>query len=234
MTAVVAFSWNCAKNVFRSDYNFYNGFRPLLFASVPMKIPSLSRTLVPLSLGLLSALTARAENVFIVGIDSRCLYGLVACWPEVREPLTKVPGFKSVSQRVDPTAWTCEVRTRDGRAPDFAKIEQTLRAGIGEQFSLRGIEAKVSGTMRKSGNDFIVRLSGSGQVLKLAGLTRKVQWDPHLKADHAITDAERGAFDALRGRWRGKARTVQLTGPLRAAQPGEAYPTLEVRTFVAK
>ena len=121
---------------------------------------------------------------------------------------------------------------RDGRLPDvpaLARHIHEIRAGA----TLRGVEATVEGSLAADGESLVLRREGDGEPLRLAPLSRKVQWDAALGRDQAPTDGERAAFGRLESGWRGKPARVRITGPLRQEVSGGPR-TLEVRGFVLR
>jgi CelD/BcsL family acetyltransferase involved in cellulose biosynthesis len=117
---------------------------------------------------------------------------------------------------------------QDQRLPSVKAIAARLQAA-GNQFSLRGVEATVHGTVELEGERLVVRVSRTGEVLSLAPLQRKVQWNARRKCDLPLTQAERTAHERLVQQWRGRPRPARIVGPL--IQAGDEAPVLEVRTF---
>ena len=93
-------------------------------------------------------------------------------------------------------AWTCRIVPRGGRLLDLGELEQAVRK-VGQQFSLRGVEATVEGTLSRAPDGAPLLQLGAGDVLRLAPLRRKVQWDPEARRAEPITAAERGAYGRL-------------------------------------
>jgi hypothetical protein len=134
-----------------------------------------------------------------------------------------------VSERADPKAWTCEVRTRDGRLPDVAALAQgILDMGLGAR--LRGVEATLDGTAVERDGTLWVESAGTGEVVRLAPLRRKVQWDVARKRLQRPTRAERLAYDRLRRELRAESRPIRVIGTLVPSADGGPV-TLEVREF---
>jgi hypothetical protein len=142
---------------------------------------------------------------------------------------------KSVSETADPKTWTAVVRLKDGRRlPDLKAWERELRASVGEQFTIVGVEATIDGRLVEVKGELALRLEGSGVVLRLGKLRRKVQWDPSRKCPQPATRAEREAHQRLLARWAkhtGPAPQVRIIGPLRESAPGGLL-RLTVREFV--
>jgi hypothetical protein len=138
---------------------------------------------------------------------------------------------KSVGERACGTTWTGELRTHGGRLPDLTAWVRAFREEVGSAFTIRGVEAIVVGRLVEDGGHVAVEVTGTGEVLRLAPLTRKVQWDPERKREQAIAPEEQEAHRRLLATWDRAGRTpanVRITGPLGAGK----RPTLEVREFV--
>ena len=134
-----------------------------------------------------------------------------------------------MSEQASAQTWTCEIQMQDGRLPDIAGLERHLRNGrVGA--SLRGVEAIVEGSLAEEKGEILLRVSGTGQIVRLAPLRHKVQWDVAAKREQSPTDAERNAYVRLRARWRRQPLPVRVTGPL-TQSPDARYYTLEVREF---
>jgi len=180
--------------------------------------------------GIWTAVVLQAQvQSLTVGIDATCPYGLIACWPGVLEGLRRVDGIKSVSEDANSHTWTCEIETKGGRMLDLQALARAIR-GVGDEFSLRGVEATVKGWLIKDEGPFLVRWAGSGGNLELAPLSRKVQWDPRLKRTYPLSTEEKAAFGRLVSKWRGRPVSVRITGPLVKTKSGKAV-GLEVRQF---
>jgi hypothetical protein len=97
---------------------------------------------------------------------------------------------------------------------------------------LRGLEAAVIGSLDKQDQDYVLRVAGTDDVLRLAALGRKVQKDLGRKTPLPNTRSEESAFGKLLSKWKGKPLSVQITGPLIRIE-GKGL-TLEVRQFEMK
>jgi len=102
---------------------------------------------------------------------------------------------------------------------------------VGNPFSLRGVEATVRGWLVREDGQLVLRVSGSNEVLGLAPLRRKVQWDPSSKRAYPPTRKEWDAYYGLRMEWAGQARRIQVVGPLVEARENGPL-ILEVRQFI--
>ena len=117
----------------------------------------------------------------------------------------------------------------DGRLPDVGHIARHLRERrLGA--TLRGVEATVEGLLVEDKGALSLRVGNTGQVVSLAPLRRKVQWDRAAKRAQAPTEAERTAFERLRSLPRRTSVPLRVIGPLAQDPAGGGY-TLEVREF---
>ncbi|MEW6301856.1 MAG: hypothetical protein AB1705_00180 [Verrucomicrobiota bacterium] len=185
-------------------------------------------------LGALAALTPEAGaqvRSLTLGIQVNSPYGISEPWVGLREELVKFPGIEWVSERPATQAETCEVRPRGGRLLDASQLDEFIR-NTGAGASLRGMEATVDGTLKKRDGKAVIRLAGTEEVLALAALTQKVQYDFGNKKPHAPTQEERAAYDTLLARWGGEPRAVRITGPLTKA--ADQTLTLQVRQFESR
>lgn len=147
--------------------------------------------------------------------------------------MTRLAGVKSVSERACPQTWTGEIRTQAGCLPDLEAWSRGFREEVGQAFTIRGVEATVAGRLVEDNGRPALRLSATGEVLRLAPLRRKVQWDPDRQREQPITDAERWAYASLRARWgnaKSQAVSVRIVGPLVQGADGRLS-HLEVREF---
>ena len=78
-----------------------------------------------------ASLIAAETASFTVGIDTTCPYGIVNCWPEVREPIEGLRGVKTVSSRVDPKTLTCEVQMEQGLLLDAKALNKRVKDEAG-------------------------------------------------------------------------------------------------------
>ena len=149
----------------------------------------------------------------------------------VREGLARLEGVESISQRPNVNEGTCELRMKSGRLLDpeiLSKHLYDIRVGA----RLRGLEAVVTGSLDKQGQDYVLRVAGTNEVLRLAALGCKVQKDTDRKIPLPPTKSEDNAFRKLLAKWKGKPLPVQITGPLIRIE-GKGL-TLEVRQFELK
>ena len=176
-----------------------------------------------------STLIAAEGLTFTVGVDTTCPYGIVNCWPEVREPIEGLHGVKAVSSRVDPKTLTCEVQMEKGLLLDAKALNAKVRREAGDFFSIRGVEAALSGSLVRRENQLALQMNGTSNLVFLRPLRQKVQKDPTTKVPVPPTDGETTAFERLAGRWNDRASAVRITGPLVLIDGNQTI--LEVRQF---
>jgi hypothetical protein len=125
---------------------------------------------------------------------------------------------------------TCAARTPDGRLPDLNALARgiaALRLGA----TLRGVEVTASGWVVEDEDQLLLVLSHTGEVVRLAPLRAKVQWDREQQQAQPATEAERAAYERLRAARRRQFFPVRIVGPL--SRPAEEdRPRLEVREFL--
>ena len=170
-------------------------------------------------------LSARDERIeaqasgtrVVVGLTSRCPYGLAACWGgayQTLKALKDVDAVKAVANAEDSTA---EVFLNGDGLPDIDSWKATFSDMAKGSYDFRGAEVTVTGTVRLEGD--ALTLVGSGWSIRLVALdaTDKVQWDWSQRQRATPTSDESAAYDRLLDRVRagGELASVSITGPLR-------------------
>ncbi len=188
-----------------------------------------------LASSLLAAVPARGQVISTtVGVQPKCPYGLGACWPEAYDGLRLMDGVKSVDTRPSLETWTGTIRTKDGALPDPEAWSREFHAIVGGTFGFRGVEVTVEGDLIDDKGQLALKVSGSGAMLRLAPLGRKVQWDPEKKCEQAATDAEKTAYRRLADRAKeaspSRSPRVRIIGPLEGAAQCHP-PIVSVRDF---
>jgi len=179
-----------------------------------------------LALGCMIATSASAQvRTVTLGITTHCPYGVGGCWAEIRNGLNLPEAIEAIPQRPDTTTQTFNLHVRESWSPDpdlFAKNFRLMNVGV----DVRGVEAMVDGTLEQQGTNLVLRASNDGPVLRLAPLTRKVQWDVKRKRPEPPSRSERKAFEKIAAvKHPGRLR---ITGPL--TRTGSTL-TLEVRKY---
>src|SRR5262249_23206149 len=118
---------------------------------------------------------------------------------------------------------------RNGRLLDVDLLFKTVRA-VGDPFWLRGVEGTIEGDLVQAGGRPALKIAGSGEVLPLAPLAHKVQWDTKQNREQASTETERRAYERLTASKPPPGSRVRIVGPLERNSDGQP-PVLEVRQF---
>ena len=166
-----------------------------------------------------------------LGITTHCPYGVGGCWAEIRNGLNLPGAIEGLPKRPDTTTQTCDLYMRDTWVPDpglFARNFTNMNVGV----DVRGVEAVVDGRLEADGTNLLLRVNGSGALLRLAPLRQKVQWDVKRKAPERPTRSEKKAFAKLTSEAGNGHGQVRVVGPLvadRSVSPNRL--SIEVRKF---
>ena len=134
-----------------------------------------------------------------------------------------------VSEKVCARTWTAKLVTKRGRLPDLEGLKRGVREA-GRQFWVRGVELVIDGELVERQGRPAIRINGSGEVITLSPLDRKVQWDADREAPEPLDRLDREAYARLKSRWRGETCPVRVVGPL-VTTGVKTPPILEVREF---
>nr|WP_249808734.1 galactose oxidase early set domain-containing protein [Bradyrhizobium sp. 166] len=152
----------------------------------------------------------------LIGLTSRCPYGLAACWGgahQTLKALKAVDTVKAIANAADPTA---EVFLTDDRLPDMESWAATFRGMAKGSYDFRGAEVSLTGLVRLQKNQ--LTLSGSGWSIGLGalGASDKVQWDWSRRQPALSTPTETAAHGDLLNRvhTNGDLPQAVITGPL--------------------
>jgi hypothetical protein len=147
----------------------------------------------------------------------------------VREGLQRLDGVESVGERASHKTQTCEIRTQGGRLLQHdVLLQHILNLRVGAR--LRGMEATVDGWLEKQGENLVLRVSGTNEVLRLAPLVHVVQWDFQKKCPQPPTPEETYAYQNLVAESKSRSHRILVTGPV-VKSTDSPYPLLEVRRF---
>ena len=164
----------------------------------------------------------------VVGLTSRCPYGLASCWGGAYQTLKALKDVGEVKAVANATDSTAEVFLTGDGPPDVDSWKLTFREMANGSYDFRGAEATLAGAVQE--HDGNLMLSGPGWSVRLAPLgdTEKVQWDWTQRKPAASTPGELAAYQELRSRVHAGQQmlVVAITGPLRT-ESGE--PRLHVR-----
>jgi galactose oxidase len=189
-------------------------------------------------LHLAEGLTARDKDVeatskgtrVVIGLTSRCPYGLANCWGGAYQTLQALKGVAVVKAVANAQDSTGELFLDGHGLPDLDDWDKTFRAMAKGSYDFRGVEVTVSGTVRSLGERLVLAGPASLWSVPLSPLeqTDKVQWDWEEKAPAKATADESGVYTALVERLAGGQAELEITGPLR--RHGDAW-HLHVRMF---
>jgi galactose oxidase len=158
----------------------------------------------------------------VVGLTSRCPYGLAACWGGAYQTLKALEGVDAVKAVANAEDSTAEVFLTSNGPPDVDSWQATFRDMAKGSYDFRGVEVTLTGTVRLESDG--LTFSGPGWSIRLDALdtTDKVQWDWSRRKPAEPPPAETAAYERLLDRVRasGELPVVMITGPL-ASQRGE-------------
>jgi hypothetical protein len=169
-------------------------------------------------------LSARDERIeaqaggtrVVIGLTSRCPYGLAACWGGAYQTLKALKGVDAVKAVANAEDSTAEVFLAGNGPPDIDSWKATFRDMAKGSYDFRGAEVTLAGAVRLESGE--LRLSGPDWSIPLDALNtiHKVQWDWSLRKPAEPTPAESAAYDRLLDRVRASSElsSVVITGPL--------------------
>jgi hypothetical protein len=168
----------------------------------------------------------------VVGLTSRCPYGLAACWGGAYQSLKRLPAVASVTREANAAESTAELFLNENGIPDLAAWKVRFKQSANGSYDFRGIEITLEGTVRtRAGRLFIKGPEYPPVEIRQIGAIDKIQWDWDRKAPLIPTPEEQGAFASLSAQFGSPARKsvgARLTGPFQVIG-GE--PVLFVRAF---
>ncbi len=172
---------------------------------------------------------AQAEvRSLTLGINVNCPPGLGECWNVgIGEGVARMPAIASIDEIADGITQTAVVRTKGGRLVNLEALSQHI-IDIQLGARLRSAEAVVDGWLERRDGDVVLRITGTDEVVMLASLTKKTQWDRKQSSEFPATEKEQKAYDNLLANWPGGKQAVRITGPLRSVKYGGEM-LLEVR-----
>src|SRR5262249_5652978 len=101
----------------------------------------------------------------VVGLTSRCPYGLAACWGGAYQTLRALSGVDAVKAVANADDSTAEVFLRDNAPPDIDGWIATFRKMANGSYDFRGAEATLSGAVRLEAGRPV--LAGPGWSVRL-------------------------------------------------------------------
>jgi len=168
----------------------------------------------------------------VVGLTSRCPYGLAACWGGAYQSLKRLTAVASVSQEANAAESTAELFLNENGIPDLAAWKVQFKQSANGSYDFRGIEITLEGTVRTQAGHLLIRGTDYPPVeLRQIGAIDKIQWDWDRKAPLMPTAEELDAFASLSaqlGSSGRKSAKAKLTGPFQVIS---REPVLFVRKF---
>jgi hypothetical protein len=169
----------------------------------------------------------------VVGLTSRCPYGLGACWGGAYEALHKLDGARSVRPLANAEDSTAEVYLHGDILPDIDRWAEQIASVANGSYDFRGVEVCVRAGVQLQDDRLVLAGALFDGPVRLAPLENvdKVQFDRTLGTAKPATSEEIGAHDRLLVRFRDLETgdvSFQVTGPLKKI--GDQW-ILHVREF---
>ena len=168
----------------------------------------------------------------MIGLTSKCPYGLGACWGGAYEALVRLEGVSAVRPVANAEDSTANVYLGRDTLPNIDRWAEQIAQTANGSYDLRGVEISVTGVpvpqaggLTLTGPLFVAPL-----LLRPLGDADKVQFDLATRRARPATSEEKAAFDRLATRV-GAARDaapMRVTGPL--VRAGDGW-VLHVRAF---
>lgn len=168
----------------------------------------------------------------VVGITPNCPYGMKSCWPNAKAAFERVSLVKHIGD-VDYYNCTASLLMKEPGLPDVEKMRKEFTDLMGGNYSLRGIEITLKGTLELKDGALHLTSETPALSLSLAKLEHKLQWNYHKQRARGPEDEERTAYQELLEKVSASGASkvkASVTGPLHTATPGAA-PVLEVREY---
>jgi galactose oxidase len=171
----------------------------------------------------------------VIGLTSKCPYGLGACWGGAFDALVKIDGVSAVRPIANAEDSTADVYLHGDTLPDVDRWAEQIASVANGSYDFRGVEVSVKASVRgqNGGLGLTGTLIDKPVVLAPLDQVAKVQFDrPTGRAKVATVD-ELAAYQRLLARYQDAGTadlSARVTGPLRQAAAGW---TLHVRDFEA-
>ena len=161
----------------------------------------------------------------VVGLTSKCPYGLGACWGGAYEALQKLSGVAAVRPIPNAEDSTAELYLRGDSLPNLDTWPEQISLTANGSYHFRGVEITVRGTLGQRDGALQLSNPGFAQRVTLAPFEQqhKIQWNIHTGANRPAIASELAAYSRLLAeleRLGGNDRPARITGPLRTI-PGE-------------
>jgi hypothetical protein len=207
---------------------------PRRLAAVRAAAPEIPEELVLSTAALDDAVRSEASGTHaVIGLTSRCPYGLGACWGGAYEALQQLDGVQSVRPIANAEHSTADVYLRGNMLPDVDRWAAQITSVANGSYDFRGIEVSLQAVLREEDGELRLHGPAIGETVTLAPLegVAKVQFDRATLAARPATAEEIGAYRALAAKYRDAGSAdfpVRVTGPLKNADSGRI---LYVRAF---
>ena len=180
-----------------------------------------------------TVLREASGTLVVVGLTSRCPYGLGACWGGAYEALQKLDGVQSVRPIANALNSTADLYLHGDTVPDLDRWAEQIESVANGSYDFRGAEISIRAKVRRVNGDLTITGPSIDQSVILAPLggTEKVQFDRATGAAKPAGAEEIAAYGRLVARCAdaGPADfSVRVTGPLKKAENGWL---LHVRSF---
>jgi galactose oxidase len=166
----------------------------------------------------------------VVGLTSRCPYGLAACWGGAYQSLKHLTAVASVTRNANAADSTAELFLNGNGIPDLATWQVEFKQSANGSYDFRGVEITLQGAVKlRAGGLWLTGPGHAAVLLQPVDPIEKVQWDWERSAPVQSTEAERDALPLLirqldaSGK---KSAMVKVTGPF---QDKGGKPVLFVR-----
>ncbi|HZU91926.1 MAG TPA: galactose oxidase-like domain-containing protein, partial [Stellaceae bacterium] len=172
------------------------------------------------------AVTAETAGTRVVlGLTSRCPYGLGACWGGAYEALRRLDGVRAVRPIANAEDATAEVVLPGDRLPPIERWAEQITQIANGSYDLRGVEVAIRANIRERNGalELAGPLIGERVTLQPFAPAYKVQFDRPTGTTQPATADELGAYDRLMARYRaagGRDLPLRVIGPLRRTQAG--------------
>jgi galactose oxidase len=164
----------------------------------------------------------------VIGLTSRCPYGLAACWGGAYQSLLKLSGVAYVNPVADARTSTAEVFLHGDAIPDPEQWKLEFQNSANASYDIRGLEVSVKGRLSREGDRTFLVLSDGQQVdIGRPAADSKIQWNWDARAPEVLTEQEQTASERLAPH-AAASRRAKVTGPLRR-QDGRL--AIAVRSF---
>jgi galactose oxidase len=168
----------------------------------------------------------------VIGLTSKCPYGLGACWGGAYEALVRLEGVHAVRPVANAEDSTADVYLGRDTLPNIDRWAEQIAQTANGSYDLRGVEVSITGVpVRQAGGLALMGpLFAAPLPLHPLGDTDKVQFDLATRRARPATSEEKAAFDQLAKRVgaASDATPVRVTGPL--VRAGDGW-VLHVRAF---